>query len=556
MADINNHTIRKITTAGVVTTLAGAAGVLGSSAGSGTAATFGYPTGVAVDAAGNVYVADYYNYTIRKITAAGVVTTLAGKAGEGGSADGTGPKARFDAPSAITIDSAGNMYVADLGNHTIRKINPGYHLGGTVSGLTDTLILQNSNGETKTISGDGSFTLDMPVAARAAYSVTVKTQPANGQTCSVNSGGGTATTHVSNIAVSCTTGASVATYTLGGAVNGLSTPLIGTLVLQNSNGDTRIIAGNGLFTFTAPVAQAAAYSVTVTTQPNGQTCTVGSGSGTATADVSTIAVSCVASTYTIGVVVGGLTGTLALRNNGTDTLTITTNANFTFATRITHGGTYNVTVMNQPAGQTCTVRDALSANASGTAKGDVGTITVNCVANTYTIGGAVSGLSGGALVLQNNLGDNLSLTASGSLTFATAITHGGAYNVTVLTQPAGQTCTVTAGGIGMATTNVTNVAVNCVISGGGGTTFTISGTVNGLNSVDLVLQNNGGDNLQVFPGAPGMPVPFTFATPVTGTYVVTVLTNPATENCTVTSGGSGTATVDVSDVVIDCATRP
>ena len=90
-----NHTIRKVTPAGVVTTLAGLAGSSGSADGTGSAARFYHPSGVAVDSAGNVYVADCGNHTIRKVTPAGVVTTLAGLAGNHGSADGTGSAARF-----------------------------------------------------------------------------------------------------------------------------------------------------------------------------------------------------------------------------------------------------------------------------------------------------------------------------------------------------------------------------------------------------------------------------------------------------------------------------
>ncbi|HEX8111442.1 MAG TPA: NHL repeat-containing protein [Kofleriaceae bacterium] len=124
VADFGNQTIRKITAAGVVTTLAGTAGMRGSTDGIGAAALFFDPVGVAVDRAGNVYVADNGNHTIRKITAAGVVTTLAGTAGMDGSVDGTGAAARFFRPSDVAVDSSGNVYVADNGNHTIRKVTP------------------------------------------------------------------------------------------------------------------------------------------------------------------------------------------------------------------------------------------------------------------------------------------------------------------------------------------------------------------------------------------------------------------------------------------------
>ena len=122
VADTDNSTIRKITPAGAVTTLAGSAGQNGSADGTGSAARFDGPQGVAVDSAGNVYVAEYA--TIRKITPAGVVTTLAGSAGQYGSADGTGSDARFYYPEGVAVDSMGNVYVADSDNDTIRKITP------------------------------------------------------------------------------------------------------------------------------------------------------------------------------------------------------------------------------------------------------------------------------------------------------------------------------------------------------------------------------------------------------------------------------------------------
>ena len=127
VADSWNHTIRKITPGGVVSTLAGLAGNPGCSDGTGSqvgtnTARFNCPAGLAVDGAGNVYVADSFNHTIRKVTAAGVVSTLAGWAGVWGNADGTGRNARFFQPGAVVVDGANNLYVLDSGNHTIRKL--------------------------------------------------------------------------------------------------------------------------------------------------------------------------------------------------------------------------------------------------------------------------------------------------------------------------------------------------------------------------------------------------------------------------------------------------
>ena len=130
VADSGNNTIRKVTAAGIVTTLAGSAGVPGPNDGTGGAALFNYPTGVALDVNGNVFVADTYNHTIRKVTASGVVTTLAGNASitdefgpVGGYADGTGTAARFNAPFGVAVDASGNVFVADCNNQAIRKVS-------------------------------------------------------------------------------------------------------------------------------------------------------------------------------------------------------------------------------------------------------------------------------------------------------------------------------------------------------------------------------------------------------------------------------------------------
>jgi alpha-tubulin suppressor-like RCC1 family protein/sugar lactone lactonase YvrE len=136
LADTDNHTIRKIVAStGAVTTLAGLAGSSGDADGTGSAARFNSPSGLAVDGAGNVYVADTMNNTLRIVTAAGAVSTLAGQAGVSGSTNGTGTAAQFFGPQGLTIDTGSNIYVADTNNHLIRKVVPSTGIVTTVAGL-------------------------------------------------------------------------------------------------------------------------------------------------------------------------------------------------------------------------------------------------------------------------------------------------------------------------------------------------------------------------------------------------------------------------------------
>jgi hypothetical protein len=164
--------------------------------------------------------------------------------------------------------------------------------------------------------------------------------------------------------------------------------------------------------------------------------------------------------YTVSGTVSGLNGTVVLQDNGTDDLWLSANGPFSgpfnFATPLASGTAYSVTVVAQPVQQHCTV-----ANGSGTVNAAVTNVAVSCTTNTYTVGGTVSGLQVGTLVLANG-GDTVTVTPGmGSFTFPAPVAYGGTYAVTVKTQTGGEDCEVTTGGSGTVSGRVNDVTVVC-----------------------------------------------------------------------------------------------
>lgn len=273
----------------------------------------------------------------------------------------------------------------------------------------------------------------------------------SGNTCSISNVQGPATLSVTF---------APAVYALEATVTGLSGGQKATIRNNGTAVDQPVdngeIARGGL-------AHGSAYNLTATAPQH--TCTPpanGRASGTATADVTGIVFTCGPPQYTISVTVSGLSGGASLTlANGSESLSLSANGSYPLFNTVSHGGTYNLVVVAQPAGHVCTVT-----NGSGTATANVSNIAVICTAAPYTVSGTVTGLVGAAQVTLSDNGAGSQTLGNGAFSFATR--HASPYAITA-TNPSGHTCTVT-GGTGTAMGNVTGVQVACTAS-----TYAITG---------------------------------------------------------------------------------
>jgi hypothetical protein len=253
------------------------------------------------------------------------------------------------------------------------------------------------------------------------------------------------------------------------------------------------------------------------------------------------------STYTVSGSVSGLAAGagVTLQSNGGESIALTASGAFNFTSRLASGAAYNVVVSTQPLGQTCVI-----ANGTGSiANANVTNINVTCAANTYSLSGLLTGLvAGNSVTLQNNGMDPVTFSSNGAVTVSASIATLAAYNITVATQPVGQTCSV-ANGVGvMGVTNISNVAVSCVLN-----SYVVGGTLFGLGSASVTLQNKNTNNLTL--NANGS---FAFTAAVTSgnAYDITVLNTPAGYSCAVGNGSGTVVGADITDVVVNCTLLP
>ena len=529
-----------------------------------------------------------------------------------------------------TANAAGTVASANITNITITCAST-YSVGGTVSGLSGTVVLQNNAGDDLSVAASGPFVFGTLLASGAAYNVTVKTSPAarsarlpmplaplppptsptsrspararirlaalclgfRGRWCCRTTVVAIWKLLITNITITC-----ASTYSVGGTVSGLS----GTVVLQNNAGDDLSVAASGPFVFGTLLATGAAYNVTVKTSPAGQICTVAGGSGTvSSANVTSITVTCTGSSAPSGsddfnradgglgvswaamsdggllissqVVVGSsgghaghirigeaygsdqssqvevtstqLTGgqwigpVVRAQNGGQDTYLgiyfwnsgspVLRLYKRSAGTWIQLGGSFNsgplaagtrlklsavgsrISFLQDGVERIVVSDSSLSGGAPGimaygAAKADNWSGGNATSPSTYSVGGTVSGLSG-TMVLQNNAGDDLSVAASGPFVFGTLLASGAAYNVTVKTSPAGQICTTANAAGTVASANITNITITCA-SGTAGTQIVFRSTdANGVASYDVTSADNGYGTQMLRVLAPTNPAP-------------------------------------------------
>ncbi len=254
---------------------------------------------------------------------------------------------------------------------------------------------------------------------------------------------------------------------------------------------------------------------------------------------------CIPVRYTVSGVIAGLAGGgLELQLNRSTVLSIPANAgSFMFPLLFLPSDSYEVRVRNQPSGLQCTLT-----NGRGTVgEANVTDIKINCVPPTFTVGGTISGLTNAGLVLRNNGGSPTPIAVNATqFTMPGSFLAGTSYSVTVSTQPAGLTCSVSNGGGTFGAANVTNVQINCVVSG-----YTVGGTIENLSSAaGLILQNNGGPDIPIPARATNFSLPGTFFPD--SPYNITIKSQPLGRTCAISNASGTVGLANVTNVRLAC----
>jgi hypothetical protein len=427
----------------------------------------------------------------------------------------------------------------------------GFTVGGNASGLagTDGADLELNGAEALTVPGNGTFRFNTAFQTGENYAVTIERQP-RGRSCDLSGESGTiAGANVNSVLLDC----------VGFGVRGTVSGVTGTdgVDLRLNGVETITRTTDGAFSFATPLMGGEGYTVTVARHPAGKVCEVSAGSGVIFADVTNVVVECEAlppDQVTIGGTLGGLDAgrNVTLHLNGTVSLPLSGNGAFVFPGTLPVGGNFAVTVSQHPVAQECTV-----AQGSGVVPpGGVSNVQVTCndrPVTQHSVRFALSNLGAGKSVrMQLNGANTLQLTSNGSYVFGVLLSSGTDYHVTVSSQPAGQSCTVTNGDGTIDFQNIDNVTVACANLP---PTYSVGGTLSGLPQGESVNVMHAG-----FPSAMQLTEngPFQFAMELqTGTSYNVLAVNPSVgvAQCQVTNGTGTIQSQDVTNVQITCTAR-
>lgn len=324
-------------------------------------------------------------------------------------------------------------------------------------------------------------------------------------------------------------------YNLNVNVSGLPD---GSSVTVKDGTTTATYNTNGTNTLKSNLNTGTSYIVRVTSASNA-VCTVNNGVGTISGADATVNVVCASSSYLVGGVISGLSGSISLLNNLQYSVSQSTNTAYNFAP-VANGSSYSVSIVSKPANQTCSIT-----NPTGTVNGaNVSNVNVYCASTTYTLGGAITGIPSGESVTLSSGVQNSTFSGNGSFSFPTAYASGTVYNVSVVKQPDNAYCEIS-NASGTLNANVTNVAVTChaldYTLGGQiynlTSPITVTTTIDGVSSTQTIAQNGSLLLSRIFSGA---------------TYSVAVSTQATDQTCQIVNNTGTVGPASISNIAIYC----
>lgn len=406
IADANNHVVRKVTPGGTISTVAGNGGVagFGGDGGLATAAFLDTPTGVAVDGSGNLYIADSHNHRIRKVIGASI-TTVAGSGTAGFSGDGASAiAANLNLPSAVAVDAAGNIYIADTNNQRVRKVSNGNIT--TIAGSGDQFYAGDSASAT-------AASLDSPTGVAVDSTGNVYVADRHNQrirqittagTISTLAGSGTINFSGSFAGDGASATAAGLAKPTGVSVDGAGNVYIADTdnhrIRQVSSGSIATIAGNGTQGFGG---DGGPLSGTVLNTPRGVTSDTAGNLAIADTFNQRVRTALQPSLAFATTIVGGTSATqqVTLANTGNASITVSSIA-FTGPFTTAAGGTCSTTPITLAAGVSCTQNLAYTPSAIGPASGTVSFNGTGVASQSILLSGVASLASSSITVVSNN----------------------------------------------------------------------------------------------------------------------------------------------------------